>query len=156
MVCSLAPNLLEYTTPATRRLLRGPWPLRPPLGQEGAAPRYLLRGAMPYSKENHAGRRARDRRKRKKEATLKRKRRGELVAYKGGKCERCGYSAYIGALDFHHRDPEDKSFELQMNQCRKPWEVLVKEADKCLLLCKNCHAEEHALIRAGVNDDFER
>jgi hypothetical protein len=32
------------------------------------------------------------------------------VVYKGGKCQCCGYNKYIGALEFHHVDPEQKDF----------------------------------------------
>lgn len=32
------------------------------------------------------------------------------VAYKGGKCQCCGYNKYIGALKFHHVDPAQKDF----------------------------------------------
>lgn len=27
------------------------------------------------------------------------------IAYKGGKCQICGYDRYVGALEFHHLDP---------------------------------------------------
>ncbi len=91
-----------------------------------------------------------DKKKRKQEA------RADLVYFKGGKCEKCGYSAYIGALTFHHRDPLTKAFELSHNACSKPWGTLAKEANKCDLLCHNCHAEEHALLRAFTNGKRER
>jgi hypothetical protein len=29
-----------------------------------------------------------------------------LVAELGGKCQKCGYDRYVGALQFHHLDPE--------------------------------------------------
>lgn len=32
------------------------------------------------------------------------------VQYKGGKCCICGYDKYIGALEFHHLDPNQKDF----------------------------------------------
>ena len=34
------------------------------------------------------------------------------VDYRGGKCEVCGYSRYIGALEFHHIDPTQKDFSI--------------------------------------------
>jgi len=66
----------------------------------------------------------------------------KLMEYKGGKCEKCGYDKKIpGAYDFHHLDPSQKKFGIAANgKCRK-WEDLVKEVDKCQLLCRNCHAE---------------
>jgi hypothetical protein len=67
------------------------------------------------------------------------------VAYKGGKCRRCGYDKCIRALHFHHRDPAVKSFEIGGNiSCT--WTVLQPELDKCDLLCANCHAEEESFI----------
>lgn len=41
------------------------------------------------------------------EATQKRrdKVKAIAVAYKGGKCQVCGYNKYVGALEFHHVDP---------------------------------------------------
>lgn len=55
-------------------------------------------------------------------------------------CARCGYQRYIGALDFHHRDPHEK---------RGQKVTTVDEARKCDLLCANCHRELHAEIRAS-------
>ena len=31
---------------------------------------------------------------------------------RGGKCEKCGYDKYLGALDFHHLDPSQKDFTI--------------------------------------------
>lgn len=70
----------------------------------------------------------------------------EIVEFSGGKCVRCGYDKCIGALQFHHRDPSTKLFELSsMNLNRHTKEEKELEALKCDLLCANCHAEEHAL-----------
>src|SRR5204863_490321 len=48
------------------------------------------------------------------EAVAARRRRAKeiLVAEAGGACAACGFAAYLGALQFHHRDPALKSFEL--------------------------------------------
>lgn len=64
------------------------------------------------------------------------------VAYKGGKCERCGYDKCIAALDFHHINPNDKIYAVKDLMVRK-WELIQEEIDKCILLCSNCHREEH-------------
>lgn len=65
------------------------------------------------------------------------------VEYKGGKCEICGYNKCMRSLDFHHRDPEQKDFEISAN-----WKVgkdkAMKELDKCSLICRNCHGEIHS------------
>lgn len=66
----------------------------------------------------------------------------DLVEYKGGKCEICGYNKCIAALEFHHRDHKQKDFSLSggetygLNRSKK-------EVDKCILVCSNCHKEIH-------------
>ena len=61
----------------------------------------------------------------------------------GGGCCRCGYNKCIDALDFHHINPEEKEFSIS-NKGNKSIEDLMKEAEKCIILCSNCHREEHA------------
>jgi len=78
-------------------------------------------------------------------ASVSRKRRElkrRAVEYKGGKCERCGYDRCIAALDFHHKDSKD--FSISRKGLTRGWEKVKKEIGKCLLLCANCHREEHA------------
>ncbi len=68
----------------------------------------------------------------------------ELVVMKGGKCQCCGYDKNLAVLSFHHREPENKSFDLDgraMSSRKK--EELLKELDKCDLMCMNCHQEIH-------------
>lgn len=65
------------------------------------------------------------------------------VEYKGGKCEKCGYDKYIGALEFHHRDPSQKKFSIGNAKLRKFDNKIIEELDKCELLCSNCHREAH-------------
>lgn len=68
----------------------------------------------------------------------------KAVEYKGGKCQRCPYDKSVAALDFHHTEPEHKDFAISKNGHTRSWERLKKELDKCILLCANCHREEHA------------
>jgi hypothetical protein len=68
----------------------------------------------------------------------------KMIRYKGGKCEKCGYDKCIDALVFHHLDPSQKKLTLSLSYCRK-WEDLKTELDKCVMLCANCHTEEHYL-----------
>ena len=67
--------------------------------------------------------------------------RAKLISLHGGKCRKCGYDKYKGALHFHHKNPKDKKFGLSLGNMEKPWKTLVKEAAKCILRCSNCHAE---------------
>lgn len=71
-----------------------------------------------------------------------------LVEMYGGRCVRCGYDRCIGALCFHHRDPSTKAFHIGGNANRS-WEANVAEAQKCDLLCANCHIEVHTMSRSS-------
>jgi len=72
-----------------------------------------------------------------------------LVELSGGSCIKCGYSKCLRALSFHHRNPEEKSFELSKANLRKPWELILEEHKKCDLLCVRCHCEiEDELIKS--------
>lgn len=67
----------------------------------------------------------------------------KMVEYKGGKCLECGYNRCYNSLDFHHRDPETKKFNLSGAHCRK-WIEIQEELDKCDIVCANCHREIEA------------
>ena len=66
-----------------------------------------------------------------------------LVEYKGGKCEICGYDRCISALEFHHINPDEKEFGIGQKGYTRSIEKNKAEADKCLLVCANCHREIH-------------
>lgn len=67
----------------------------------------------------------------------------QAIIYKGGSCSVCGYDRCSQSLVFHHLNPNEKSFNISNAYCRS-WENVVKELDKCILLCHNCHDEFHA------------
>lgn len=61
----------------------------------------------------------------------------------GAVCQRCGYSKSISALHFHHIDSSQKK---EMFSARYGSLIEVeKHPERFLLLCANCHAEEHYL-----------
>ena len=66
------------------------------------------------------------------------------ISYKGGHCQICGYDRCIEALEFHHLDPSQKEFGISKKGYTRSWEKVKEEADKCVLLCANCHREVHA------------
>jgi hypothetical protein len=73
-----------------------------------------------------------------------RKRKLELIYLKGGQCERCGYNANYSALEFHHKKPAEKTFQLDLRSLsNRRWDVILEEVKKCQLFCSNCHAELH-------------
>jgi len=77
------------------------------------------------------------------EAVIKRRRKVKLklVEEAGGACVICGYDRWVGALQFHHLDPERKSFNLAARGHSRSMARCRAEIHKCALLCANCHAE---------------
>jgi transposase len=73
-----------------------------------------------------------------------------LVAEAGGRCALCGYQRYLGALEFHHRDPATKRFHLSGAGMTLSLADVRAEAAKCVLLCSNCHAEVEGGVRKLV------
>jgi oligoribonuclease NrnB/cAMP/cGMP phosphodiesterase (DHH superfamily) len=81
-------------------------------------------------------------RRKKVYATYKEKR-SALIKSLGDKCVDCGYTYNDSQYDFHHRNPDDKKFSLAAPQFWRKDDIIKKEAAKCDLLCKNCHAARH-------------
>ena len=73
-----------------------------------------------------------------------RERKLELIRLMGGQCSMCGYRRNHAALEFHHKDPALKAFQLDMRSLANlRWEQVIAESRKCQLVCSNCHAEFH-------------
>jgi hypothetical protein len=68
----------------------------------------------------------------------------DAIKYKGGSCIQCGYNKCTTALEFHHTNPSIKDFTVS-NSYTKSWIDVLKELDKCILVCSNCHREIHEL-----------
>jgi len=64
------------------------------------------------------------------------------ISLLGGQCSVCGYKKSISALEFHHIEDENKdpSFKSLRGWSKSR---LKNELKKCILLCSNCHREEH-------------
>lgn len=80
-----------------------------------------------------------------------------LVQYKGGCCEKCGYSESFNALQFHHRNPDEKDFnisDMRHSDASFSMPILLGEVDKCLLLCANCHCLEHYVYEDATDIEF--
>lgn len=71
------------------------------------------------------------------------------IEYKGGKCFDCQSMFSYVVYDFHHLNPDDKSYDWnQMRLLSK--ETMIKELDKCVLLCSNCHRMRHHLSKTPI------
>jgi len=91
------------------------------------------------------------------QAVMKRRKKiREMAAkYKGGKCIFCGYSKYIGALEFHHVKNNGKNFGISDKGYTRSWKRTKQELDKCILVCANCHREMHAGILQPPRETLE-
>ena len=65
-------------------------------------------------------------------------------------CSGCGFS-HPAVIDFHHRDPSQKDFSIGDASTRGvSLRRLKLEIEKCVVLCKNCHAIRHWNETLGV------
>ena len=63
----------------------------------------------------------------------------------GKKCIKCGDDRFY-VLDFHHISENGKDFNIGSMAWRSlNIEKIKKEADKCFIICSNCHREFHYL-----------
>lgn len=65
-----------------------------------------------------------------------------LVDHTGNACNKCKKQFDIQQYDFHHTEPAHKDFQLSRS-LRYTVAQVVKEIQKCILLCANCHAHTH-------------
>lgn len=65
-----------------------------------------------------------------------------MIEYMGGKCSRCGFTTdtYLSVFEFHHVGKKDMDPSVLRGM---KWESIVKELDKCVLVCANCHRILH-------------
>jgi hypothetical protein len=80
-----------------------------------------------------------------------------INALKEGKsCVKCGYNKCAAALDYHHIDPSTKINTVAKLSTHANLKDAIKEIEKCVLLCANCHREFHYLKeKNGINlEDF--
>ena len=67
----------------------------------------------------------------------------ELNMYKSDQtCKKCGNSKYY-LLEFHHIDPSTKKDDVYTLVRTKGKKTVWDEIAKCVVLCKNCHADFH-------------
>lgn len=86
----------------------------------------------------------------------RKKQKQKFVEYKGKCCANCGYDKNAKALELHHLDPTVKQYN-PSNLSNVSLDKAKKEIDKCILLCSNCHREEHQKIddRISLENNFK-
>ena len=57
----------------------------------------------------------------------------------GNKCAQCGETE---GLQIDHKDKTLKKYNVLRQLRCKPWAIILKEVEKCQLLCKKCHLEK--------------
>ena len=70
-----------------------------------------------------------------------------LTEYKANQSCKCGEKD-PACLDFHHRNPDDKKFDISSavkRGCSKG--RILEEIAKCDVLCSNCHRKLHYKLR---------
>jgi len=70
-----------------------------------------------------------------------------LVEMHGGRCVDCGFEGPPFMFDFDHRDPEQKLFALSGQMTNWTKAERDAEAEKCDLVCANCHRRRTHLQR---------
>ncbi|HTZ62942.1 MAG TPA: helix-turn-helix domain-containing protein [Solirubrobacteraceae bacterium] len=85
-------------------------------------------------------------------ARRRRKVKAILVREAGGACCICGYARSMRALHFHHLEPSEKRLAINAKGVAVALDTLRIEAQKCVLLCSNCHAEvEEGMVPAPTH-----
>lgn len=97
-----------------------------------------------YKREwNHRNREARYESKIERGRRLKQK----VVELMGARCKKCNLE-YDGTnscvFQVHHKDPSQKEFAVNTRTLiNYSWERILREIEKCELLCANCHSSHH-------------
>ena len=84
-------------------------------------------------------------------------RRRAVLEASGGACAvtTCRFDACDRALVFHHLDPATKRSTLG-SDAMTSMEAALAESEKCVLLCRNCHAEVEAGVVAAPGTSHPR
>lgn len=70
-------------------------------------------------------------------------------------CKRCGHGHEVTKLHFHHLDPLQKDAQ-PSHMVKDDWSIgkMQGEIDKCIILCKTCHHEEHRVPSFDINGEY--
>jgi hypothetical protein len=71
------------------------------------------------------------------------KRKAEMIEHlrkvKDIPCMDCGIKYPYYVMDLDHREPENKSHNINQSIARGNWKKFLEEIDKCDVVCSNCH-----------------
>lgn len=89
-------------------------------------------------------------------AWLRRLVKNKIVQLKGNKCAICGKTYPNIVYDLHHLNSDEKDFNLGNKTSTIKLDEVIKEADKCILVCANCHRMIHAgNVQINIGNDIE-
>lgn len=77
------------------------------------------------------------------------KRRHWINSLKNVPCKCCEQTFKSSMMDFHHRDPKTKLFEIGKGSYRHGIKALEEEISKCDIICKECHKKYTSRDRLG-------
>lgn len=81
--------------------------------------------------------------------------RDKVIDYKSTHCcVACGKFDHPSSMDFHHKDPQQKLFEINAATQKKgrTLEEIFDEIEKCHLLCASCHRKLHSNALCIIGD----
>ena len=86
------------------------------------------------------------------QSNIRKRNRKFIAEYKQAKgCSRCGYNDHPHALELHHTDATQKESQVsRLSSLHYSIERIKKEADKCEVVCANCHRIIHHELRSVV------
>lgn len=73
----------------------------------------------------------------------RRRRKANLMRVLGNECCICHYNLIQDALEFHHINPDEKSYGIASGGVCRDLETDLVEIKKCVLVCANCHRAIH-------------
>ena len=89
-------------------------------------------------------------------ALIRRLVKNKIIRLKGGKCQVCNNTYPNSVYDLHHIDPNEKDFNLGNKTSTVKMDVCLQEAEKCILVCANCHRMIHSEdIQITIGNDGE-
>lgn len=80
-------------------------------------------------------------------AKNKQKEKEHFVSLFDNKCSICQGTFHPAAFDFHHLDPTKKDVQITGSE---KYSLRLKELQKCIMLCSNCHRTIHATLDLEV------